>query len=115
MEPQPRQARSAALDWHTMRGMVSDASPAIRIERATGAAMERYLAALAALRIGVFREYPYLYEGSPAYEHEYLASYAGSPASLVVVACDGDRVVGAATALPLTLHSDDVVPQGQRQ
>lgn len=91
--------------------MVSDASPAtIRIERATGAAIERYLDALAALRIGVFREYPYLYDGSLAYEHEYLASYAGSPDSLVVVACDGDRVVGASTALPLTLHSDDVVP-----
>ena len=90
--------------------MASDASPAIRIERATGAAIERYLDALAALRIAVFREYPYLYEGSLAYEHEYLASYAGSPASLVVVACDGDRVVGASTALPLTLHSDDVVP-----
>lgn len=93
-----------------MRGMASDASPAIRIERATGAAIERYLDALAALRIGVFREYPYLYEGSLDYEHEYLASYAGSPESLVVVACDGDRVVGASTALPLTLHSDDVVP-----
>lgn len=93
-----------------MGGMASDASPAIRIERATGAAIARYVDALAALRIGVFREYPYLYEGSLAYEHQYLASYAGSPASLVVVACDGDRVVGASTALPLTLHSDDVVP-----
>jgi GNAT superfamily N-acetyltransferase len=93
-----------------MRGMASDASPAIRIERAIGAAIARYLDALAALRIGVFREYPYLYDGSLAYEHEYLASYAGSPDSLVVVACDGDRVVGASTALPLTLHSDDVVP-----
>ena len=90
--------------------MASDASPAIRIERATGAEIERYLDALAALRIAVFREYPYLYDGSLAYEHEYLASYAGSPDSLVVVACDGDRVVGASTALPLTRHSDDVVP-----
>ena len=90
--------------------MASDDSPTIRIERATGAEIERYLDALAALRTGVFREYPYLYDGSPAYEHEYLASYAGSPDSLFVVACDGDRVVGASTALPLTQHSDDVVP-----
>ncbi len=101
---------SAAGNRHTIRRMASDASPAIRIECATGAAIERYLDALAALRIGVFREYPYLYDGSLAYEHEYLASYAGSPASLVVVAWDGDRVVGASTALPLALHSDDVVP-----
>src|SRR5690242_19351414 len=57
--------------------MASDASPAIRIERATGAAIEGYLDVLAALRIRVFREYPYLYDGSLAYEQEYLASYAG--------------------------------------
>lgn len=93
-----------------MRCMASDAASAIRIECVTGDAIARYFDALAALRIRVFREYPYLYDGSLAYERDYLASYAGSPASLVVVACDGDRVVGASTALPLTLHSDDVVP-----
>jgi GNAT superfamily N-acetyltransferase len=93
-----------------MRRMASDAASAIRIECATGAAIARHFDALAALRISVFREYPYLYEGSLAYEREYLAGYAGSPDSLVVVACDGDRVVGASTALPLTVHSDSVVP-----
>jgi GNAT superfamily N-acetyltransferase len=92
-----------------MRRMAPDSS-VIRIDRVTGAAIERYFDALAALRIAVFREYPYLYEGSLAYEREYLASYASSPDSLVVVAIDGDRVVGASTALPLTLHSDEVVP-----
>lgn len=81
-----------------------------RIELATGAAIERHLDALAALRMSVFREYPYLYEGSLAYEREYLASYAQSPASLVVLALDGDRAIGASTALPLAQHSDDVGP-----
>lgn len=82
----------------------------IRVELATGAAIRAHLGAIAALRIAVFREYPYLYEGSMAYEHEYLGSYAGSPASLVVLAYDGDRVIGASTALPLAQHSDEVVP-----
>jgi GNAT superfamily N-acetyltransferase len=82
----------------------------VRIELATGAAIAPYLGAVAALRISVFREYPYLYEGSIAYEHEYLASYASSPASLVVLALDGSRAVGASTALPLAQHSDEVVP-----
>lgn len=90
--------------------MTSVTPTAIRVECATGAAIARHLDALAALRIAVFREYPYLYDGSLDYEREYLASYASSPASLVVVAWDGDRVVGASTAMPLTLHSDDVVP-----
>lgn len=82
----------------------------IRIELATGAAITPYLGALAALRISVFREYPYLYEGSADYERDYLASYARSPASLVVLALDGNRAVGASTALPLVQHSDAVVP-----
>jgi len=82
----------------------------VNIEVVTGAAIERHLDALAALRISVFRDYPYLYDGSLDYERRYLASYAASPASTVVIARDGDRVVGASTALPLAQHSDDVVP-----
>lgn len=82
----------------------------VRIELATGAAIAPYLGAVAALRISVFREYPYLYEGSLDYEHEYLASYASSPESLVVLALDGSHVAGASTAMPLAQHSDAVVP-----
>jgi GNAT superfamily N-acetyltransferase len=82
----------------------------VRVALATGAAIEPHLEALARLRIAVFREYPYLYDGSLDYERRYLASYAASAASLVVLALDGERVVGASTAMPLTLHSEDVVP-----
>jgi GNAT superfamily N-acetyltransferase len=82
----------------------------VRIELATGLAITPYLDDLAALRISVFREYPYLYEGSVDYERGYLASYASSPASLVVLALDGDRAVGASTAMPLVHHSEEVVP-----
>lgn len=82
----------------------------VRIALATGLAIAPYLDDIAALRMSVFREYPYLYEGSVDYERRYLASYAGSPASLVVLALDGDRVVGASTAMPLVHHSDAVVP-----
>jgi len=82
----------------------------VRIELATGAAIAPYLDAVAALRLTVFRDYPYLYEGSADYEHRYLASYASSPASLVVVVLDGSRAVGASTAMPLAGHSDAVVP-----
>ncbi|HEU4730045.1 MAG TPA: GNAT family N-acetyltransferase [Kofleriaceae bacterium] len=84
-------------------------SPVV-IERVQGEAIERHLPALAALRIAVFREFPYLYAGTLDYERGYLAHYAASPAALVVLARDGERVVGAATAMPLVAHSDDVVP-----
>jgi GNAT superfamily N-acetyltransferase len=62
----------------------------------------------------VFREYPYLYLGDQEYEQKYLATYAVTDAGLVVLALDGDRVVGASTALPLAQHSDDVVPPLER-
>lgn len=75
-----------------------------------GANAATCLAAVAELRIAVFREYPYLYEGSLSNEADYLASYTASPHSVVVIVRDGDRIVGAATAMPLLAHSDDVVP-----
>ncbi len=85
------------------------------VERVQGAAIERYLPALAELRIAVFREYPYLYAGTLDYERTYLRAYADSPASLVVLALaeaprGGHRVVGAATAMPLATHTEEVAP-----
>lgn len=56
---------------------------------------------MAALRIAVFRDWPYLYQGEAGYEREYLGAYARSPHSLFVLAFDAGRVVGASTALPL--------------
>ena len=81
-----------------------------RVECVSGAQIEPYLPALAALRIAVFREYPYLYEGSLSYEEAYLRSYAQSPESTVVLARDGEQVVGAATAMPLSLHAEQLAP-----
>ena len=80
----------------------------LTVERLTGSQIAPYLADLAALRIEVFREYPYLYEGTFDYESRYLANYATSPRSLVVVARDGATVVGASTAMPATEHDAEV-------
>jgi GNAT superfamily N-acetyltransferase len=71
------------------------------IEVFTGAAVTPHLDAVAALRIAVFRDWPYLYAGDPDYETHYLATYAKSPESLFVLAFDGDRVIGASTGIPL--------------
>ncbi len=78
------------------------AFPRIQIRRCTGAEeIRRHLAAVAALRIDVFRDWPYLYDGSIAYEREYLETYAGSDDSVFVLAFDGDAVIGASTGVPL--------------
>ncbi|TLD69198.1 GNAT family N-acetyltransferase [Phragmitibacter flavus] len=62
-----------------------------------------WLDGLGELRIAVFREYPYLYDGSLEYERDYLKVYARSEGSLVVLVTDeaGERVLGATTCLPL--------------
>jgi GNAT superfamily N-acetyltransferase len=82
----------------------------VRIEAVSGAQIERWLDELAALRIEVFREYPYLYDGTLDYERSYLRGYAASARSVVVLALDGERAVGAATALPLRDHTEDMTP-----
>jgi GNAT superfamily N-acetyltransferase len=69
---------------------------------------------LAQLRITVFREFPYLYEGNADYEANYLRNYAASPEAVVIVARDGRDVVGASTAMPLSQHSDAIAPPLQR-
>ncbi|AOZ68718.1 GNAT family N-acetyltransferase [Rhodobacter xanthinilyticus] len=62
---------------------------------------------LARLRIAVFRDWPYIYEGSLDYERAYLESYRASAGGIVVGAFDGARLVGAATGTPLEDHAED--------
>jgi GNAT superfamily N-acetyltransferase len=74
---------------------------ALRLVTVTGEALRPHLADVARLRIAVFREWPYLYDGDAAYEERYLGRYAAAPGAAVVLAFDGTRVVGASTCLPL--------------
>ena len=56
---------------------------------------------LARLRMTVFADWPYLYDGDLAYEAEYLREFVVSPDAVMVAACNGPRIVGAATASPM--------------
>lgn len=80
----------------------------LRLETWSGDAIAANRDALAALRITVFRDFPYLYDGDVDYERGYLQTYVDAPAAVVVAAIDGEKVVGAATALPLTAETADV-------
>jgi GNAT superfamily N-acetyltransferase len=62
---------------------------------------------LARLRITVFRDYPYLYDGDLDYERRYLSTFLSSPGAVVIGAFDGERLVGAATGSPLVEHHDE--------
>ncbi len=80
----------------------------IRIERLEGEAIRAHLPAIARLRIVVFREWPYLYDGDEAYERRYLERYVEEPRAVVVGAFDGDELVGASTALPLSAEPPEL-------
>lgn len=67
----------------------------------TGPGIAPHVADLARLRIEVFRDYPYLYDGDLDYEARYLQTYSASPESLFVLVRDEGRIVGASTAVPM--------------
>ena len=81
----------------------------VDIRALTGADLETKLPDLARLRMTVFAEWPYLYEGSFDYEHRYLESYVNNAGAIFVGAFDDDALVGAATATPLEDHASDFV------
>jgi GNAT superfamily N-acetyltransferase len=73
----------------------------VRVEFYHGEAMRAHLPTLGRLRITVFREWPYLYDGSGANEAGNSSRLAGCPRAGLAVAFDGDESVGCATCLPL--------------
>lgn len=79
----------------------------MRIEALTGEALDAALDDVAGLRIRVFRDWPYLYDGDLEYERRYLETYRSSDAAILVGAFDGARLVGAATGTPMADHADD--------
>lgn len=67
-----------------------------------GPELTPWLDHIAALRIQVFRDFPYLYDGSLAYEADYLRIYTQCDSAICVLALSDDEVVGASTGLALS-------------
>ena len=74
----------------------------LTIETLKAGELTSALGSLAELRITVFRDFPYLYDGTLDYEHNYLKRFSVAKGAVVVVVRDGDRIVGAATGAPMT-------------
>lgn len=70
-----------------------------------GNAILPFIPELAKLRISIFKEYPYLYEGDLDYEYKYLNTYVKCPESVIVIAFDNDAVVGASSSIPLEFET----------
>lgn len=67
----------------------------------TGPEFENYIETVATLRLTIFKEYPYLYDGTIQTEKNYLKNYARSKNSLTILVKDGEKIVGAITGMPL--------------
>lgn len=78
----------------------------IAVRTLSGSDLRDALDDLARLRIAVFAAFPYLYDGTAEYEREYLAEFTAAPDAVLIAAFDGARIVGAATASPLTAQDD---------
>ena len=72
-----------------------------------GPEVARYFNDIARLRISVFREFPYLYDGEVSYEKEYLQTYFQHPDSYCVLAEIDGRIVGASTGVPFVAEGEE--------
>lgn len=72
-----------------------------------GSDLEAALDGVAQLRITVFRDWPYLYDGTLDYERAYLATYRDNPGALLVGAFDEGRLIGASTSTPMEDHAPE--------
>lgn len=75
----------------------------------TGSAVRDCLNEIASLRLEIFREFPYLYDGLRDDELNYLKLYADAPEAFVVIVSDAEKVVGAATGIPLRHENRELI------
>jgi len=85
-------------------------APGTILTSLTGEAIRAAVPALACLRVRIFRDWPYLYDGALEYEAAYLEKYVSTPGALVVTAADArdGTIVGASTALPLAAAEEEL-------
>lgn len=77
------------------------------VKSLTGNDIYAVLPDLARLRIIVFRDWPYLYDGTLDYEEKYLKKFAAAKGAVVIAAYDGKEMVGASTGAPMIEHADE--------
>src|SRR5437868_6948208 len=62
----------------------------LEVKSLTGSDIYAVLPDLARLRMTVFRDWPYLYDGTLEYEEKYLQTFAAAKGAVVIAAYDGN-------------------------
>lgn len=86
--------------WQSKEGLT--------IQAFKGPEAKIYFKQIATLRITMFKEFPYLYEGSIEDEEEYLSIYFNSPNSVILLVLDKDKVVGFSSSIPLSEEMEEI-------
>lgn len=73
----------------------------MKIEKIETSQILNHLEEIGNLRIEVFREFPYLYEGNLDYEIKYLSRYARSQTGAIFLVWDQKKLVGASSCMAL--------------
>ena len=76
-----------------------------------GKEIQNYFLEIANLRIEVFKEFPYLYEGRIEYEQDYLKRYIQASNSLICLVKNGDQIIGMTSAISLNDEDPDIKEQ----
>lgn len=71
----------------------------LTLEKYSGAEARKVVDGLAELRLKVFWDFPYLYEGDLSYERSYLETYFKAQHSFILVVKERDRFIGATTGI----------------
>jgi|SRR3989304_4087132 len=80
----------------------------IRVHSLSGPELHPYLHSIAKLRIEIFREFPYLDEGSLGNMTSYMQKFPPARDSIGVLVFDKTTLIGASTGLPLSLERPEV-------
>lgn len=80
--------------------------PSIKIKTISGNELIPYVDEIAKLRIKIFKDFPYIYDGDFTYEKEYLQPYIEAKDSAFILVFDNGKVVGASTCIPLSEEVD---------
>ena len=83
-------------------------NPNLTIKTCVGAEIIPFIPQLAELRIEIFRDFPYLYDGTLTYENEYLKTYSSCSQAFCALVFDKETLVGATTGIPLSFETSEV-------
>jgi GNAT superfamily N-acetyltransferase len=78
----------------------------IEYAKQTRDAIVPHLDAVARLRLSIFQDYPYLYQGTLEYERDYLSKLSASNTGIIVTANVGTMIVGVSTGMALDDEHD---------